>query len=60
MESGQSRALEVGWEHFTQKSIVPCIEDHRLVEMQHVIVRIGRVVIHGKGRYIEAAGRIII
>ena len=60
MEPGQSRALEAGREHFTQKSIVPGIEDHRLVEMQHVIVRIGRAVVHGEGRYREAAGRIII
>ena len=60
MEQGQSWALEAGREHFTQKSIVPGFEDHRLVEMQHVIVWIGRVVIHGEGRYREAAGRIII
>ena len=60
MEPGQSGALKAGREHFTQKSIVPGIEDHLLVEMQHVIVRIGRVVVHGEGRYREAAGRIII
>ena len=60
MEPGQSQALEAGREHFTQKSIVPDVEDHCLVEMQHVIVRIGRVVVHGEGRYREAAGRIII
>ena len=60
MEPGQSRALEAGREHFTQKSIVPDVEDHRLVEMQHVIVRIGRTVVHDEGRYREAAGRIII
>ena len=28
--------------------------------MQHVIVRIGRAVVHGEGRYREAAGRVII
>ena len=60
MEPGQSQALEVSPEHFTQKSIVPEVEDHRLVEMQHVIVRIGRAVVHDEGRYREAAGRIII
>ena len=60
MEPGQSRALETSREHFTQKSIVPDVEDHRLVEMQHVIVRIGRAVVHGEGRYREAAGRVII
>ena len=60
MEQGQSQALEAGLEHFTKKSIVPGIEDHRLVEMQHVIVRIGRVIVHGKGRYREATGRVII
>ena len=60
MEPGQSRALEAGWEHFTQKSIVPGVEDHRLVEMQHVIVRIGRAVVHGEGRYREVVGRVII
>ena len=60
MELGQSRALEAGREHFTQKSIVPGVEDHRLVEMQHVIVWIGRAVVHGEGQYREAVGRIII
>ena len=60
MEPGQSRALEAGREHFTQKSIVLGVEDHCLVEMQHVIVRIERAVVHGKGRYREAAGRVII
>ena len=60
MEPSQSRALEAGREHFTQKSIVPGVEDHRLIEMQHVIVRIGRAVVHGKGWYREAAGRVII
>ena len=60
MEPGQSRALEDGWEHFTQKSIVLGVEDNRLVEMEHVIVRIGRSVVHGEGRYREAVGRIII
>ena len=56
MELGQSRALEAGQEHFTQKSIVAGVEDHRLFEMQHVIVRIGRSVVHGEGRYREAEG----
>ena len=60
MKPGQSRALEAGWEHFTEKSIVLSVEDHRLVEMQHVIVQIGRSVLHGEGRYREVAGRIII
>ena len=60
MEPGQSRALEAGREHFTQKSIVSGFEDHRLVEMQHVIVRIGRAVVHGERRYREATWRIII
>ena len=60
MEPGQSRALEAGWENFTQKSIVPGVEDHRLVEMQHVIVRIRRSVVHGEGRYREATVRVII
>ena len=60
MEPGQSQALEAGREHFTQNSIVPDAEDHRLVEMQHVIVRIERAIVHGEGRYREAAGRIII
>ena len=60
MEPGQCRALEAGQKHFTHKSIIPGVEDHRLVKMQHVIVRIGIVVVHGEGRYREAAGRIII
>ena len=60
MEPRQSHALEADREHFTQKLIVPGVEDHRLVEMQHVIVRIGRVVVHGEGRYREAAGRVKI
>ena len=47
-------------EHFTQKSIVLRVEDHCLVEMQHVIVWIGRTVVHGEGRYGEAAGRIVV
>ena len=60
MEPGQSRALEAGREHFTQKSIVPGVEDHFLVEMQHVIVRVGRAVVHSEGRCREASGRVII
>ena len=60
MEQSQSRVLKAGLEHFTQKSIVLGIEDHRLVEMQHVIVRIGRAVVHGEGWHREAAERIII
>ena len=60
MEPGQSGALEAGREYFTQKLIVPGVEDHCLVEMQHVIVRIRRAVIHGEGRYREAAGRFVI
>ena len=60
MEPCQGRAFEAGQEHFTQKSIIPGVEDHRLVEMQHVIVRIGGVVVHGEGRYREATGRVII
>ena len=56
MELGQSWALEAGREHSTQKSIFPDIEDHRLVEMQHGIVRIGRAVVHGQRRYREATG----
>ena len=55
MGPGQSQALEAGQEYFTHKSIVLDVEGHRLVEMQHVIVRIGRAVVHGKGRYREAA-----
>ena len=60
MKPGQSRALEAGLENFTQKSIVPGVEDHCLIEMQHVIMRIGRAVVHGEGRHREAVGRIII
>ena len=60
MEPGQSRALEAGWEQFTQKSIVPNVEDHCLVKMQHVIVWIRRAAIHSEGRYREAATRVII
>ena len=60
MEPGQSRALEASRECFTQKSIIPGVEDHRLVEMQYLIVRIERAVIHGEGRHREAVGRITI
>ena len=60
MEPSQSGALEAGQEHVTQKSIVPGVEDHYLVEMQHVIVRIGKAVVHGEGRYREVAGRFVI
>ena len=60
MEPSQSRALEAFREHFTQKSVVPGVEDHHLVKMQHVIVRIGRDVVHSKGWYREATGRVII
>ena len=60
MEPGQSGALEASREYFTQKLIIPGFEDHCLVEMQHVIVRIRRAVIHGEGRYREAAGRFVI
>ena len=60
MEPGQSGALEAGRKHFTQKSIVPGVEDHCLVEMQHVILRIRRAVVHGEGRYREVVGRFVI
>ena len=60
MEPGQIRALEADREHFTQNLIVPDVEDHRLVEMKHVIVQIGRAFVHGEGRHREGAGRIII
>ena len=60
MKLGSSRALEAGWEHLTQESIVLGVEDHCLVEMQHVIVWIGRTVVHCEGWYGEAAGRIVV
>ena len=60
MESIQSRVLEAGREHFPQKSIIPGVEDHCLVEMQHVIVRIRRAVVHGEGWYREATRRFVI
>ena len=59
MEPSQSRAFEVGWEHFTQKSIVPGIKDHCLVEVQHVIVRIRGAVVHNKWQDNESARRFI-
>ena len=60
MEPGQSGGLEAGREHFTHKSIVPSVEDHHLVKMKHVIVRIRRAIVYGEGGYREAAGRFII
>ena len=38
----------------------PTLRTIALVEMQHVIVRIRRAVVHGEGRYREAAGRFVI
>ena len=60
MELSQSRAFEASREHFTQKSIVPGVEGHRLVEVQHVIVRIGGAVVHRKWQNNESAKRFIV
>ena len=60
MESGQSRAFKAGREHFTQKSVVPSVEDHRLAEVQHMIIRVGGVVVHSKWRNNESARRFIV
>ena len=60
MEPGQSWAFEAGREHFTQKSIIPGVEDHRLVEVQYVIVRIGGAVVHSEWLNKESTRRFII
>ena len=39
--------------------VVSCVEYHCLVEMQHVIIRIGGAIIHGKMRYDKALGRFV-
>ena len=60
MKPGYSRALEAGREHLTQESVVPGVENHCLVEMQHMIVWVGRTIVHGEGWHGESAGRIVI
>ena len=60
MEPGQSWAFEAGWEHFTQNSVVPGVEDHCLVELQHMIVRVGGVIVHSKWRNNESTRRFIV
>ena len=60
MEPGQSQAFEADREQFTQKSIVPGVEDHLLVEVQHVIIRIRRVVVHSEWQNNESARRFIV
>ena len=60
MELGQTRAFEASREHFTQKSFVPSVEDHRVVEVQHMIVRVGGAVVHSEWRNNEFARRFIV
>ena len=53
-------ALEAGQEHLTQESIVPSSENHRLVEVQHMIVWIGGAVIYSERRHNESTGRFVV
>ena len=59
VESGQSRSLQGGREYLAQKTIIPHTKNHRLVEVQHVVVWVRGAIIHGKRRYGKAVGRLI-
>ena len=50
---------QAGREHFVQKKVISCAQNHRLVEVQHVVVWVRGAIIHGKQRYSEVVGRLI-
>ena len=59
MELGQGGSLQAGQEHSAQKSVIPRAQNHRLVEVQHVVVRVRGTIIHGKRQDNKSAGRLI-
>ena len=50
------RALETGWEYFTEQSIISGTKDHCLIIMQHMIIWVGGAVVHGERWYGKATG----
>ena len=47
-------SFQASQEHFSQKMVIPRAHNHRLVKVQHVVVRVRRAIIHGKRRYDKA------
>ena len=59
MELGQSGSFQASREYLAQKTIIPYAENHRLVEVHHVVVRVIGAIIHGERWYGKAMGWLI-
>ena len=59
MEPGQSRSFQAGRKYLAQKMIIPRAENHRLVEVHHVVIRVRGAIIHGERWYGKAMGWLI-
>ena len=59
MDPGQSGSFQASREYLAQKTIVPCVEDHRFVEVHHMVVQVRGAVIHSERWYDEAIGQFI-
>ena len=57
----QARAgpFKLGREYLAKKTIIPRAKNHRLVEVQHVVVWVRGAIMHGKRWYGEAMGWLI-
>ena len=54
-----ARAFQAGRKYLAQKTIIPCAEDHRLVKVHHMVVRVRGAIIHGERWYGKAMGWLI-
>ena len=59
MEPRQSGSFHAGQEYLAQKTIIPCIENHRLVEVHHVVIQVRGAIIHSEQWYGKAVGWLI-
>ena len=59
MEPCQSGSFQDGREYLAQKTIIPCAENHHLVEVHHVVVQVREAIIHGERWYGKAMGWLI-
>ena len=60
MEPRQSGSFQASRKNLAQKSVVPGIKDHCLVEVQHMIIWVGRAIVHSKWWNDESARRLIV
>ena len=59
MKPGHDGPLQASQEYFAQKTVIFRAQNHCLVEVQHVVIRVKGAIIHGKRRYDKAARRLI-